>query len=59
MRDWLSRWRAHREARALQRRAIPDALWDLTVARLPFFQQRTPSDLAELLRLAILLLYQK
>ena len=59
MRGWLSRWRAHREERAVQRRAIPDALWDLTVARLPFIQQRAPGDLAELRRLASLFLDQK
>ena len=59
MRAWLSRWRAHREARAVQRRAIPDALWDLTVARLPFIQRRAPEHLAELRRLASLFLDQK
>ena len=59
MRTWLSRWRAHREARAVQRRAIPDALWNLTLARLPFIQQRAPEDLAELRRLASLFLDQK
>ena len=59
MMGWLSRWRAHREARAVQRRAIPDALWDLTVARMPFIQRRPPEDLAELRRLASLFLDQK
>lgn len=59
MRTWLSRWRAHREARAVQRRAIPDALWNLTLARLPFILQRTPEELAELRRLASLFLDQK
>jgi Mlc titration factor MtfA (ptsG expression regulator) len=39
MRAWLSRWRAHREARAVQRRAIPDALWNLTLASL-FLDQK-------------------
>lgn len=59
MRRWLARWRAHREARVLQRRAIPDALWDLTVARLPFLARRSADDLTELRRLASLFLDQK
>jgi Mlc titration factor MtfA (ptsG expression regulator) len=59
MRAWLSRWRAHREARAVQRRAIPDALWNLTLANLPFIERRSQQDLAELRRLASLFLDQK
>ena len=33
---WWSALRRRREARALQRRAIPDGLWDETLAALPF-----------------------
>jgi len=56
---WLARWRAHREARAVRRRAIPDALWDLTLASLPFLRHRPRDDLTELRRLASLFLDQK
>jgi Mlc titration factor MtfA (ptsG expression regulator) len=59
MKRWLARWRARRQSRALQRRAIPDALWDLTLARFPFLRQRSPEDLAELRRLTSLFLDQK
>ena len=59
MKAWLTRWRAHREARALHRRAIPDPLWDLTLASLPFLHDRPPDELAELRRLASLFLDQK
>ena len=53
------RWRAQRDARALARRAIPDALWALTLARLPFLARRPAEDLAELRRLASLFLDRK
>jgi len=59
MTSLLQRWRAHREARVLARRAIPDALWHLTLARLPFLAQRSEVDLIELRRLASLFLDQK
>ena len=59
MKGLLRRWQAHREARVLARRAIPDALWDLTLARLPFLAARPAADLAELRRLASLFLDQK
>lgn len=56
---WLRTWRQRRDARALQRRAIPDALWELTLARLPFLARRAPDDQAELRRLCSLFLDQK
>ena len=56
MKALLRRWRASREARALARRAIPDDLWQLTLARLPFLAQRNADDLSELRRLASLFL---
>lgn len=59
MKRWLARLQAHREARALARRAIPDALWALTLARLPFLANRPAEDLAELRRLASLFLDRK
>ena len=59
MKALLRRWHAHREARVLARRAIPDALWRLTLARLPFLAARSDDDLAELRRLASLFLDQK
>jgi Mlc titration factor MtfA (ptsG expression regulator) len=59
VRSLLRRWRAHREARVLSRRAIPDTLWRLTLARLPFLAARSEDDLAELRRLASLFLDQK
>jgi len=55
----LQRWQAHREARVLARRAIPDGLWQLTLASLPFMAWRSAADQAELRRLASLFLDQK
>lgn len=55
----LRRWQAHREARVLSRRAIPDPLWRLTLARLPFLAARSAADQLELRRLASLFLDQK
>lgn len=59
MKGLLQRWQAHREAKVLARRAIPDPLWQLTLTRLPFLAQRSDADLAELRRLASLFLDQK
>lgn len=59
MNTWLRAWRQRREARAVQRRAIPDALWALTMARLPFLARRAADDLVELRRLCSLFLDQK
>ena len=59
MKTLLRRWQAHREARVLARRAIPDLLWQLTLARLPFLAARSADDLAELRRLASLFLDEK
>lgn len=55
----MQRWRMHRESRVLARRAIPEALWQLTLARLPFLADRSADDLAELRRLASLFLDDK
>ncbi len=56
MRAWLQRWR---ETRTLERRAIPDALWRLTLARFPFLGWRSEADLAQLRELATLFLADK
>lgn len=41
-------WRRRRDARALQQRAIPDALWLDTLHRLPFLKYRPLADLLKL-----------
>lgn len=48
-----------REQRAVERHAIPDALWQLTLLRYPFLAQRSEDDLAELRRLCSLFLSAK
>ncbi|MBV8380200.1 MAG: zinc-dependent peptidase [Paucibacter sp.] len=55
----LSGLRARREARELERHAIPDALWDALLARHPFIKRRSTADLAELRRLSSLFLARK
>ena len=59
MKALWQRWQAYRETRVLARRAIPQPLWQLTLARLPFLAARPPEDLAELRRLASLFLNEK
>jgi MtfA peptidase len=56
---WLARWRAHREQRIVQRRAISDALWAETLASLPFLARWSAADLDELRRLSSLFLHEK
>ncbi len=53
---WLKRWRT---ARTLARRAIPERLWRLTLARYPFLAWRSGADLASLRELATLFLAAK
>jgi Mlc titration factor MtfA (ptsG expression regulator) len=55
----LARLGAWRERRALDRRAIPDDLWRLTLARLPFVARLADADRAELRRLCSLFLDRK
>ena len=55
----FSRLGAWRERRALERRAIPDALWELTLLRLPFLARLDQADRAELRRLCSLFLDRK
>ncbi len=56
MRDWLKRWR---DKRTLEHRAIPDALWRLTLARFPFLAWRNADDMAQLRDMSTLFLAQK
>ena len=56
MRDWLKRWR---DGRTLERRAIPDPLWRLTLARFPFLCWRSATDVERLRAMATLFLADK
>ena len=56
MRDWLKRWR---DTRTLARRAIPDALWQLTLARFSFLTWRSEAEVAQLRDMATLFLADK
>ncbi len=53
---WWSRWR---ERRALERHAIPDALWETVLGAYPFLARRSADDLAALRRLCSLFLARK
>lgn len=55
----LQRWREHRERKLLVQFAIPEPLWQLTLARYPFLAARDAADLAELRRLCSLFLASK
>jgi hypothetical protein len=59
MRALFERLRRRSEQRAVERRAIPDALWQLTLARYPFLARRSAADLQELRRLSSLFLDSK
>lgn len=56
MSGWLSRWRRQR---TLERRPIPEPLWQLTLARFPFLGARSDDDLRALRDMATLFLAQK
>jgi Mlc titration factor MtfA (ptsG expression regulator) len=56
---WWQAVRRGRERRALERRAIPDPLWQATLQRYPFLAARSDADVAELRRLSSLFLDQK
>ena len=55
----LRGWSERRDARAVQRHAIPDPIWQLTLLRYPFLARRTAADVAELRRLSSLFLASK
>ncbi|MEO7851589.1 MAG: M90 family metallopeptidase [Rubrivivax sp.] len=52
-------WQRLREQRALNRRHIPDELWQATLQRYPFLAWRSATDLGELRRLSSLFLDRK
>jgi len=56
MSGWWRRWR---RKRTLERRAIPDELWHLTLARFPFLAARQQVDVDALREMATLFLAQK
>lgn len=56
---WVAAWRQRRDQQALQRHAIPDSLWQATLAGLPFLQRWPAPDQAELRRLCSLFLAEK
>lgn len=56
MLGWLKRWR---EARTLERRAIPDHLWALTLARYPFLVQANAPQATALREMATHFLARK
>jgi len=56
---WWSTLRKMRDERTLKRRPIPDALWELTLARYPFLARRSAEDRSQLRELATLFLAQK
>jgi Mlc titration factor MtfA (ptsG expression regulator) len=55
----LDAWRRWRQARALQRRAIPDELWVDTLRAYPFLARRPLQDLQDLRAMASLFLDHK
>jgi len=59
MRRWWQRLRERSERRAIERRHIPDAIWDLTLARYPFLARRDAGEISELRRLSSLFLDSK
>ncbi|WP_157266251.1 M90 family metallopeptidase [Azohydromonas aeria] len=60
MLGWLRQsLQQRREARALERRPIPDTLWQLTLRRFPFLSLRSDADLLALRRLCSLFLDSK
>lgn len=59
LRKALDAWRRGSEDRICRRQAIPDALWQLTLARYPFLTWRSSDDLIRLRRLTTLFLARK
>lgn len=56
---WWQALRERREARILEQRAIPEALWQLTLARYPFLTRRPAQDLRRLREMTTLFLARK
>jgi len=57
--DWWQRWSRWRRTRALERRPIPDALWEATLERFPFVGHRSADDIVRLRDSATLFLSRK
>jgi MtfA peptidase len=56
---WRGAWERWRRKRTLAHRAIPEALWQLTLARFPFLSRRSAADVQGLRELATLFLADK
>ena len=52
-------WKRWQRERTLEKRAIPDALWQATLDRFPFLKRRSAADLKRLREFATLFLAQK
>ncbi|MEY4564830.1 MAG: hypothetical protein RLZZ618_4107 [Pseudomonadota bacterium] len=59
MASWWTSLRRWREQRTLEQRAIPDALWQLTLDRFPFLAKRSADDVSRLRELSTLFLARK
>jgi Mlc titration factor MtfA (ptsG expression regulator) len=57
--SWWNALRRRRDRRTLQKRAIPDDLWALTLARFPFLSWRRVEDVRQLREMATLFLARK
>ena len=57
--SWWRTLQTWREQRLAQRHAIPDAIWDTTLARYPFLARRSADDLHQLRHLSGLFLARK
>jgi Mlc titration factor MtfA (ptsG expression regulator) len=59
LRRWWSAYQKQRDESTLRKRPIPEALWQLTLARYPFLSRRSEADRSELRRLSTLFLAAK
>ncbi|MEO6746667.1 MAG: M90 family metallopeptidase [Caldimonas sp.] len=59
MADWRQRWSRWRRARTLERRPIPEVLWQSTLDRFSFLGERSADDIGRLRELATLFLARK
>jgi Mlc titration factor MtfA (ptsG expression regulator) len=57
--SWWDGWRRRRDARAVARRAIPDAMWQACLAALPFLARRPSDERERVRRMASLFLDRK
>ena len=59
MRSWWSAWKRTRRARILERRSIPETLWQVTLARYAFLRRINADDQAALREMTTLFLAEK